>query len=109
MVVLHHLDAFLTEGLFHLDCVKELTRQPEKRILWPILEPVNRATINQRGEHTHSGTEVITDWTECQDYVQVLLALLDEETIQLGWSSLLQFALVFHDRTHHFDELCLLV
>ena len=109
MIVLHHLDAFLTKRLFHINRVEELTCQPQKSVLWPVLEPVNSTAVNQRREHTHSGTEVVTNWTESQDDVKVLFTFLDEETVHLGGGTLFKFTLSFHHWTNHFNELGLLV
>ena len=90
---MHHLHTLFTEGLFHIDCVKELTCQPEQGVLRPVLEPVDCAAVDQGGEHTHPGTEVVADRAECQHNVQVFLAFLYEETVQLRRSPLFQFTL----------------
>jgi hypothetical protein len=106
---LDHLNAFLAQGLLHVNCVEELTGEPKKGVLWPVLEPVDCAAVYQRWEHADSGTEVVADWTEGQYDVQILLAFLHEETVKLCWSAFFQPAFVFHHWAHHFNQFSFLI
>jgi hypothetical protein len=73
------------------------------------LEPIDGAAVDYRREHPDSGPKGVTDRTEGKHDVKILLALLNEEAVELGWRSLLQFILVFSDRTHQLHQLRLLL
>lgn len=109
MVVLHHLYTFLSQRLLHLDSVEELACKPKQGILGPVLEPVNRTTINQRGEHPDPCPEVITNGAECQYNMKILLTLLDKERIHLRRCSFFEFSLSLHHWPNHFYQFSLFV
>ena len=67
-----------------------------QRILWPGGEPVNSAAIHQCWELPQPLPEVISNWRERENDVEVLLDLLQEEVVKLGPRSIHSSLLGFH-------------
>lgn len=61
MEVLHHGVAFMLDLVIHFDRLEELLGYADKRVLRPFVEPIDRAAVDERGEHPDPGPEGITN------------------------------------------------
>jgi len=58
---------------------KESVGDTNKRILGPLMEPIDGCTVDETGEHTCADTESFADWGEAKRDVEVLADLVNEE------------------------------
>lgn len=76
-----------------------------ERFFWPLTEPVQSTAVDQRGEHSQSGGESLTDGTHGDDDVNVLLnsgKILPEDVHFVGLEAFFEavtFACI-HDLIH---------
>ncbi len=75
---LAHVYGLVLHARVQLDLFQELLGDHFERVLWPGHEPVDRAAVDERGEHAQARAEGVTDRTHGQDHVQVGLDAVDE-------------------------------
>jgi hypothetical protein len=86
MEELQDLGTFVPDVLIHVHVGDRFLGNRRKSLLGPFEEPVDCATVHQRGKLSYSGSEGISNRREAQHQMQVLLDLFDEEGVQLGGS-----------------------
>ena len=69
--------------VFDLNRLKDLARDGEQRFVWPAVEPVDGAAVDQRGEHAAAHAESAADGRHAEDDVQVGAHAADEEGLDV--------------------------
>eukprot|EP00952_Eustigmatos_sp_NYUAD-ZCMA_P004492 19786-Eustigmatos_ZCMA.PRE.1 len=57
--------------------VEQPMRDAEERVIWPLVEPVDGAAVDERGKHAAAVAEAGTDRAHGKHHVQVLAHQLD--------------------------------
>lgn len=94
---LYHLHTVLAHVVVKLDLLEELLRDALKRIRGPLLEPIDGCAVDQAWEISDSAAEYITNWTEADAEMKLLLATLEEEGPELLGRSVGAAVLILSD------------
>ena len=70
--LLAHVHTACLGGVVHLNVIKEPLGYNGEGIVWPALEPVYGAAVDERGELAEAVAEGIADEAHGQDHVQVV-------------------------------------
>jgi len=84
---LHHFGARFSYAMIHFNFTQELFGDSLKCIWWPLGEPIDCGTVDNRWEISDSVSQRVTNWGETKNNMEIFLASLKEKSEEFLWRS----------------------
>merc|ERR1719422_2473809 len=80
--------------------LQKLVGYTHQSIVWPGLEPIDGAAVDERGELTKAVSESVSNRTESNDYVEIFPAAVDKESKECQGGEVCIFVSRLSNRSH---------